>query len=181
MKSVLSEALILLCVSCAFEFQSRTEDKTPDIYLKPNSIVFVGLPVVQDSIEKALADRGWTVNKFCTELRNELIFQLKKKKINATVDSNLTENSLIALVDSYSIEKESNYTQLKGYAILITAKGRGIFKTVKDPPEKGAIERKNNTLDNIRFIASNLAAQATKPPKKRKKEPVYAPQMWIIF
>jgi hypothetical protein len=181
MKQILLLFLIILNAGCSAKFHPSSAKHTPIPYLKPNSIVFVEIPVIQDSIEKVLEEKDWTADKFCKELRSELIFQLKRHKIKATTDSNLTANSLTTLVDSYSINQAPNYTQLKGYTILLTSKGRRIFKVIKGRPLKGAMERSNNTLDNIRFIAEGLASQLVKPPKKKKREPVYEPQMWIIF
>lgn len=169
-------ALSLSVTHCASSSQRRADAAASRVAVGSRDVLFVALPVLSDTASAALAALGWGDGRFQAELRKEIAYQFERKKIRLTEDSAAAKAWLAVRLDAYEGGREALY---KGGAGLKTERGERQIAIRKPRSVFGGSDRADLTVDHIREIARNVAADARKAPATAQADA--PPQMWILF
>lgn len=153
----------------------------PAIYVSSKEPLFVGIPVVPDTVDSLLSHVGWGVNRFAQELQKEIVYQFNQKGIPTLPDSVGAKSILLVSLSTY-VEAEGSPSSFTGNAILKTTQGEKPIRFGKAEKRAQALERSNPTVDNIRMIAEAIVTEARKQPVKpreEKRDPT--PQLLMVF
>ncbi len=172
-------ALSLSVTHCAGSAASkaRAEAASARVAVGSRDVLFVALPVLSDTATAALAAVGWGDGRFQAELRKEIAYQFERKKIKLTEDSAAAMAWLAVRLDAYETGEDARY---KGGAGLKTSRGERQIAIRKPRSMFGGSGNADLTVDHIREIARNLAAEARKAPAATAQAES-PPQMWLLF
>lgn len=173
-------ALSLSVTHCAGSAASKARAEaaaSARVAVGSRDVLYVALPVLSDTASAALAAAGWGDGRFQAELRKEIAYQFERKKIKLTEDSAAAMAWLAVRLDAYEAGQDARY---QGGAGLKTSRGERQIAIRKSRSMFGGSGSADLTVDHIREIARNLAADARKSPAATAQAES-PPQMWLLF
>jgi hypothetical protein len=176
---LIASMVFLNCSSVKITKATQEKTRTTNGYLKKFDKVLISLPTVEESFEKKLTMMNWTGEKFCAELKDEFSYQLERRKVEIVSDS--SQAKAFILIHKYDPGSITSPSKLEAYAILKTPGGNRRFEIQKGKKQQEMFETESQIIDSIRSMAISLASKMVTKPKQPKEEPVYEPQMWVIF
>jgi len=163
-------ALLSSCTSLMMSVKDR-DSANQHIIVKPGGQVAVHMPEIREELIERIKGAGWTEERFCSKLQEELISELIRRGVDAMADSSKEGHYLTIHINEFksgsgvaralSVGPGFGDSKLEGTAILSTSEGRRELELKKRGQKSGVSEGGDQTSDNIHYIASALASKIT--------------------